>query len=100
MMAFEGPNDEAAVDNLIEMWKAAFLLAAPLLLTGCYNLVVVNAGVANKSAASLAAPLTPKVACAALASAKVSLTGTDRGMSADEVKTCENILEKEQVKHP
>jgi hypothetical protein len=40
------------------------------------------------------------VACAALASAKVSLTGTDIGMSAGEVKTCENILEKEQVKRP
>jgi hypothetical protein len=60
--------------------------------------VVINAGVANKSAASLAAPLDPKVACAALASAKVSLTGTDKAMTAEEVKTCINILEKEEPK--
>jgi hypothetical protein len=75
-----------------------YTLAPMFLLTGCYNLVVVNAGIANKSAASLAAPLDPKVACAALASAKVSLTGTDKAMTAEEVKTCVNILEKEQAK--
>jgi hypothetical protein len=73
---------------------------ALLCATGCYNLVVVSVGVGNKSAASLASPLDPKVACAALASAKISLTGTDKGMTADEVKTCENILAKEQVRRP
>jgi hypothetical protein len=51
---------------------AAVLLL--LLLTGCYNLIVVNVGVANKSAAALAYPMDAKTFCEALATGGIDLS--------------------------
>jgi hypothetical protein len=41
-------------------------MAIALPAIGCYNIFVLNAGAANKSAAALAAPIDPAAFCAAL----------------------------------
>ena len=81
--------------------KPAMILVslALLLLTGCYSMLVVNFGVANKSASALQAPLDPAVACTALASPRVTITAkapVAGDAAQDWIKTCEAIIAKQE----
>jgi hypothetical protein len=67
--------------------------ACVLLLSGCYNIVVLNIGVANKSASALAAPFDLDAFCAALAAHSLHL---DMGENAPKLeqqseRLCENF---------
>ena len=66
--------------------------------TGCYNLVVINVGIGNKSAASVAAPLDPAVQCAALAAANFTVSTATKNATADQIATCEKTLEQQKRK--
>jgi hypothetical protein len=76
-----------------------FVIAASLmLLTGCYNIVVINVGVANKSAAALAAPFDLDAFCAALAAHSLHL---DMGENAPKLeqqseRLCESYEKKKE----
>src|SRR6266576_6607357 len=48
------------------MRRAHIVVIATLLLSGCHSLIVINVGIANKSAAALAAPIDLVACCAAL----------------------------------
>jgi len=67
----------------------AALAIAALHLTGCYNLVVVNVGVGNKSAAASAAPFDLEAYCAALTGQPVTIKGTQ--ITAQSIQMCNAI---------
>jgi hypothetical protein len=78
--------------------KRIYPLFLLLPLCGCYNLLVVNVGAANKSASSLATPLDPAVACAALATRSVTIHATTGADAKPQIElepaaqTCEEVL--------
>jgi hypothetical protein len=74
---------------------AAVLLL--MLLTGCYNLIVVNVGVANKSAAALAYPMDAKTFCEALASGGIELS-RDGNTLEQAQQFCETLAAKKKGK--
>lgn len=66
-----------------------------LSLTGCYNIVVINIGVGNKSAAAIAAPFNLEAFCAALANHGLNLQlGGDTKFEQDSEKLCESVEAK------
>ena len=71
-----------------------FLLLLPSL--GCYNLVVVNVGVANKSAA--AAPLPPEAYCLALISSEVNLASLPPRIAIEQRQYCTRVLQHQKGK--
>jgi hypothetical protein len=73
---------------------------ALLCTTGCYNLVVINVGIGNKSAAAVAAPLDPVVECAALASASLTVNTATKNATADQVANCQQIIAAEKGRKP
>jgi hypothetical protein len=70
----------------------AALAIAALHLTGCYNLVIVNVGVGNKSAAASAAPFDLEAYCAALTGQPFVISG-QKGtqITSQAVKMCNAI---------
>lgn len=66
---------------------------------GCYNLLIVNAGVANKSAATLGAPLDPETACQALANQGFTISKLITDVKSDDsLSLCKDILIEQQKK--
>lgn len=75
-------------------------LALLLLLTGCsHTLVVVQWGIGNKSAASLA-PLTPEAYCMALLSPNIKLRKLPPSLTTEEKVFCSQILAKHETPPP
>lgn len=67
-------------------------MALALLLTGCsHTLVVVQWGIGNKSAASLA-PLTPEAYCLALLSPNISFKKLPPTLTTEQKEYCEDVL--------
>jgi hypothetical protein len=74
--------------------KIALVFLLPL--TGCYNIVVINVGVGNKSAAAIAAPFDLEAYCAALANHSLHL---DMGagqpkFEQESERLCESVAKK------
>ena len=68
-------------------------LALLLLLTGCcHTLVVVQWGIGNKSAASLA-PMTPEAYCMALISPNISLKKLPPTATTEQKQFCQDLLQ-------
>jgi hypothetical protein len=64
-----------------------------LLLTGCsHTLIVVQWGIGNKSAASLA-PLTPEAYCLALLSPNISFKKLPPTLTTEQKEYCEAVLQ-------
>ena len=68
-----------------------------LTLTGCYNLIVVNVGVANKSASADAAPFNLEAYCAALTAQLPSVSGPNGGqIDAQSAELCAHVAAKKE----
>lgn len=67
---------------------------AALLLTGCYNLVVINLGVGNKTAAALAAPIDIEAFCAALQNRAITLNTRKTDLDQQAELLCETVNKK------
>lgn len=69
-----------------------------LLLCGCaHSVLIINLGIGNKSAASLAATLTPEEYCYALTGAHISLKKRPAGLTQEQAAFC-NTVEQAKVK--
>jgi hypothetical protein len=70
-----------------------------LALTGCYNLIVVNVGVANKSASADAAPFNLEAYCAAL-TAQLPVVKGPNGAQIDPqaAELCQRVAAREGKK--
>ena len=82
------------------MRRAHIVVIATLLLSGCHSLIVINAGIANKSAAALAAPIDPAAFCAALTQKVFKLHGFHADITPEEMtEACgEQLVEEQKVK--
>lgn len=80
------------------MRRHVIAAAIALVLTGCYNIVVINVGVANKSAAALAAPFDLEAFCAALANHSVQIEFGSTKAQQEYERLCENAEKKKGTK--
>lgn len=64
-----------------------------LLLTGCtHNLIVVNWGIGNKTAAAMAPDFTPEAYCMALISPNISFKKLPPTLTTEQHEYCEDVL--------
>jgi hypothetical protein len=78
-----------------------FSVLAVLLLTGCHSLIVLNCGIANKSAAALAAPMTARAYCLALLAPDLDIHGHSKGradVSTEQRDFCNDVLGQPEKK--